>query len=205
MTRSPYLLLFVVLFSCSEGGIQPFEPEEIDESEQLLVVTDVYGRKYPSLDPLVIYCGPGWGAKMCHFLYKHDGTIWADTDNYYSDFSDITFSNFWDPYFISFLQVDSVTSYCKGWKLGETTVDGVTWNIDLTKDQEDALWFDYDYYGSGKDIQYTISYRYEVIDGLLHFSSSDGQEFVFHPSERTYAKELIEAGEIVELEGCMFY
>ena len=49
-------------------------------------------------------------------------TIWADSAHYYSEFSDIKFSNFTsDPYFISFFQLDSITSYCKGWRLGENT------------------------------------------------------------------------------------
>lgn len=188
-----------------EKDIEPFEPVQPREAGQLDIVTDVYGTQYPGLDPSVIYCGPGWGAKMCHFLYKYDGTIWADADNYYSDFSDIKFSNFWDPYFISFFNLDSVASYCKGWKLGENTQDGIKWNIKIKKDQEDALWFDYEYYGSGKVIEYTITYKYEIIDGLLNFSSSDGQTFIFHPSEKNYSDDFVNTGEIIELEGCIFY
>lgn len=208
MKKLPFLLLAFALFSCSESVIEQVEPEQPEETEELgsqFVVTDVYGRKYPSLDPSVIYCGWGWGAKMCHFLYKYDGTIWADSDNYYSDFSDIAFLNFWDPYFISFFDIDSVTSYCKGWKLGETTHDGVTWDINIKKDEEDVLWFDYDYYGAGDDIEYTITYKYEVIEGLLHFSSTDGETFIFHPSEKTYSEDFLNTDEIIELEGCLFY
>ncbi|MCR9290930.1 MAG: hypothetical protein NXI23_26470, partial [Bacteroidetes bacterium] len=169
------------------------------------IVTDVYGVQYPSLDPSVIYCGPGWGTKMCHFLHKYDETIWADAENYYSDFSDIKFSNFWDPYFISFFKLDSLASYCEGWRLGETTYDGIKWNIKIKKDQEDVFWFDYDYYGTSQEIEYTITYKYEVINGLLNFSSTDGQSFIFHPSERNYSEDLLDTDEIIKLEGCIFY
>ena len=49
------------------------------------------------------------------FLSKHDETIWADTENYYSDFSDIKFERN-GPVFISFFNIDNDISYCKGWK-----------------------------------------------------------------------------------------
>ncbi len=168
------------------------------------VVTDVYGKEYPTLDPSVIYCGPGWGTKMCHFLHKHDGTIWADAENYHSDFSDIKFENFWNPYFISFFNIDSITSYCEGWKLGETIYNGVKWDIKIKKDQEDIFWFDYEYYGSSQAIEYTISYKYEIINGLLHFSSSEGQTFTFRPSEKDYSEEIIDTEEIIRFNGCLF-
>ncbi len=204
------LLLFLLfgLFSCMGKDIEPFEPGQSGQSGGQYgpnIVTDVYGVQYPSLDPTVIYCGPGWGAKMCHFLHKHDGTVWADAENYYSDFSDIKLSNFWGLHFISFFNLDSTTSYCEGWKLGETTYDGIKWNIKIRKDQEDAFWFDYDYYGSSQEIEYTITYKYEVIDGLLHFSSTDGQAFIFHPSEKNYSENFVGTGEIIESEGCLFY
>lgn len=205
MKELAIIFLVLVLFSCSESERERFEPQPPVQSGPLDIVTDVYGRQYPSLDPSVIYCGPGWGAKMCHFLYKYDGTIWADSENYYSDFSDIIFSNFWDPYFISFFTLDPVASYCEGWKLGENTHDGIQWNIKIKKDQEDVLWFDYEYYGTSKEIEYTTTYKYEVIDGLLHFSSNDDQTFIFHPSERHYVEDSIASGEIVKLEGCLFY
>ncbi|MCR9288744.1 MAG: hypothetical protein NXI23_15315 [Bacteroidetes bacterium] len=102
MKKLPLLFLFFVLFSCSESDIEHFETGETGDTGVQNIVTDVYGVQYPSLDPLVIYCGPGWGTKMCHFLHKYDGIIWADAENYYNDFSDVKFSNFWDPYFISF-------------------------------------------------------------------------------------------------------
>jgi len=173
------------------------------------VATDASGLQYPYLDPTVIsYCSPGWGRKFCRFLRKYDETIWADAENYYSDFSDIKFSNFnGDAYFISFFNLDSIASYCEGLKLGETTSDGIKWNIKIKKDQEDVLWFQYDYYGSSEKIEKTITYKYEVIDGLLHFSSTEGegQTFIFHPSERNYSEDSVDTDEIIRLEGCMFY
>ena len=166
-------------------------------------------------------CGPGWGSKGCAFLYKHNETIWEDVENYYSDFSDIKFSNFKDgPYFISFFNIDNTASYCDGWKLGETTYDGIKWNIRFKKDELDLLWFDYDYYGFSEEVEYTISYKYEVIDSLLHFSSTKleknnsedlvdtseiDQTFIFSPSEKNYSKDFVDTGEIIVSEGCMFY
>ena len=142
---------------------------------------------------------------MCRFLSKYDETTWADPDNYYGTFSDIRFSNFSDnEYFISFFNLDSTTSYCKGWKLGETNSNGIRWNIKIKKDQVDELWFEYDYYGSSTEIEYTITYKYEVIDGLLHFSSSDGQTFIFHPSVKDYTEGVVATDEIIKLEGCLF-
>jgi len=202
------LLLFLsfVLFSCSENDIEQFEPREQFEPEEREGAVDASGVIYPGLDPSVIYCGPGWGRKFCRFLDKYDETIWADAENYYSDFSDIKFSNFGgNVYFISFFNLDSTASYCEGWKIGETTYNGIKWNINIKKDQVDVLWFDYEYYGSSAEIEYTITYKYEVIDGLLHFSSTDGQTFIFHPSERNYSKDFVDTDEIIELEGCMFY
>ncbi|MEM6767914.1 MAG: hypothetical protein AAF655_23470 [Bacteroidota bacterium] len=205
MKKLLLLFLSVVLFSCSESDIEEFEPRQQDTATD--VVTDRSGREYPFLDPNVIsYCGPAWGRKFCRFLDKYEETIWADTENYYSDFSDIKFSNFsYNGHFISFFNLDSAASYCDGWKLGETTYDGIKWNIKIKKDQEDVLWFDYEYYGSSEEIEYTLTYKYEVIDGLLHFSSSEGQTFIFNPSEKDYSIDVIETGEIIRLEGCMFY
>ena len=114
------------------------------------------------------------------FLSKYDDTMWADTDNYYSDFSDIKFKR-GGPVFISFFNINNDVSYCKGWKKEENIYDGIKWFITIKKDAEDVLWFDLDYYGSNQEIEYTITYKYEVIDGLLHFSNSEGQEFIFHP------------------------
>ncbi len=207
MKELPLLFLFFVFFSCSESDVEEFEPRQSGQSEQQDIVTDASGRQYPFLDPNVLsYCGPGWGRKFCRFLDKYEGTIWADAENYYSDFSDIRLSNFSsNEYFISFFNLDSIASYCEGWKLGETTRDGIKWNIKIKKDQKDVLWFDYDYYGSSEEIEYTITNKYEVIDGLLHFSSTDGQTFIFHPSERNYSKDSVDTDEIIVLDGCMFY
>lgn len=208
MKKLPFLFLFILLFSCSENDLEQLESVQTEEPVQIgpqHIVTDVYGVQYPGLDPSVIYCGPGWGAKMCHFLHKHNGTIWADPNNYYSEFPDIKFSNFWGPFFISFFNFDSTTSYCEGWKLGETNDNGIKWNIKIRKDQEDIFWFDYEYYGSGEDIEYTTTYKYEVVDGLLNFSSTDGQAFIYHPSEKNYSEDIVETDEIVELPGCLFY
>ena len=137
------------------------------------------------------------------FLSKYDDTMWADTDNYYSDFSDIKFERS-GPVFISFFNINNDVSYCKGWKKEENIYDGIKWFITIKKDEEDVFWFDLDYYGSGQEIEYTITYKYEVIDGLLHFSNSEGQEFIFHPSDKNYSRELIDTGEIIEQEGCLF-
>ena len=141
------------------------------------------------------------GAK---FLSKHDDTMWSDIENYYSDFSDIKFERH-GPTFISFFNIDKNISYCKGWKKEENIYDGIKWYITFKKDEEDILWFDFDYYGTSQEIEYTITYKYEVIDGLLHFSNTEGQEFIFHPSDKNYSRELIDTGEIIEQEGCMFF
>ena len=45
---------------------------------------------------------------------------------------------------------------------------------------------------------------HEVIDGLLHFSSTDDQTFIFRPSTKVYLKSSIETDEIIHLEGCTF-
>ena len=78
-------------------------------------------------------------------------------------------------------------------------------NNHITKDEENIFWFYYDYYGFSEEIEYSITYKYEVIDGLLNFSSSNDQTFIFNPSERNYSKDFIDTGEIIELEGCSFY
>lgn len=196
-------LLFFVLFSCKKSSIELFESEE---SGQQVIVTDASGREYDLEPPAYQYCGPYWGRKFCRFFRKHDGTIWRDIENYYSDFSDIKFSNFNanDVYFISFFNLDSTVSYCKGWKLGKTTIDGITWNIKIKRDEEDVLWFDYEYYGTSDEIEYTTTYKYQVVDGLLHFSSFEGQTFIFSPSERNYSEDVLDTEEIIRLKGCMF-
>ncbi len=207
MKQLPLLFLFFIFFSCAEGEVEQIESgQQSGQYGQEDVATDASGRQYPGLDPNEIYCGPGWGRKFCRFLRKHDGTIWADAENYYSDFSAIKFSNFNvdDLYFISFFKLDPITSYCKGWKKGENFSDGIKWEINIKRDQEDVFSFDYDYYGTSEEIEYTITYKYEVIDGLLHFSSTDDQTFIFHPSERNYSADAVDTEEIILLEGCLF-
>ena len=47
--------------------------------------------------------------------------------------------------------------------------------------------------------------EYKVIEILLHFvRTTEGQKFIFHPSNKNYSRELIDLGEIVEQEGCLF-
>ena len=64
------------------------------------------------------------------FLSKYDDTMWADTDNYYSDFSDIKFERS-GPVFISFFNINNDVSYCKGWKKEENIYDGIKWYITI--------------------------------------------------------------------------
>ena len=138
------------------------------------------------------------------FLFKYDETMWADTENYFSSLSDIKFENAGSGFFISFFNIDKDVSYCKGWKKEENTYDGKKWNIKIKNNEWDEFRFDYEYYGTSQEIEYTITYKYEVIDGLLHFSSSDNQTFIFSPSDKNYSKGLIDTGEIIEQEGCLF-
>ena len=137
------------------------------------------------------------------FLSKYDETMWADTENYYSNFSDIKFERS-GPVFISFFNIDKDVSYCKGWKPGENIYDGIKWNIEIKRDEEDVFWFDYDYYGTNNEIEYSILYKYEVIDSLLHFSSSDDKNFIFSLSGKNYSEDFIDTEEIIQLEGCTF-
>jgi len=190
------------LFSCSKS-YEKIEHPEFGEQDY---VTDAAGVQYPdAVQRPTPRCGPNLARKQCRFLGKYDGTIWEDPENQYSDFSVIKFGNFnGDAYFISFFNLDSIASKCESWQLGETIYNGIKWNIELKRDQEDVLWFDYDYYGASKEIEYAISYKYEVIDGLLHFSNTEGQTFIFHPSERNYTEDSLDTEEIVYLPGCMF-
>ena len=191
--------LSILIFSCLKADIVQYNTKNTDPAtfasgQQLPVAT----RSYTN------FCNPnGWGRKGCEFLAKYDGTFWADTENYYSDFSDIQFLN--DVYFISLFNIKNDVSYCRGWRTGENSSDGKKWKIKITKDGWDVLWFDYDYYGTSDDIEYTITYKYEVIDSLLHFSNTEGQEFIFHPSDKNYSKDIVDTGEIIELTGCMFF
>ncbi len=167
------------MFCCTEGDLLQTDPVQTGQTgltEQKGVVTDVYGREYPSLDPKVIYCGPGWGRKMCHFLHNYDGTSWE------YEGSRISFSNFTsNPIFMTFSNLDDFSPNSQGWKLGETTYGNVRWNIEIKRDEEDILWIAYEYYGSGEVIEKSITYKFKVIDNVLHISSTEGQSFVFYP------------------------
>ncbi len=187
------------MISCFKTDIVQYGSKNLDPA------TFASGQQLPTKPKdLTYFCNPaGLGRKGCKFLSKYDGTIWADKENYYSDFSDIQFLNI--AYFISFFDINNDVSYCKGWRPGENNYDGIKWNIKIKKNEWDEFWFDYEYYGTSQEIKYTITYKYEVIDGLLHFSNTEGQEFIFHPSDKNYSKDIVDTGEIIELEGCMFY
>jgi len=189
--------LCILMFSCLKTDIKQYETWNQDPATKVsgLQINAVQSR-YNAHS----------GKK---FLSKYDETMWADTENYFSSFSDIKFDidiRFFNAaeYFISFFNIGEDISYCKGWKKGENTNDGKKWNIKIKKDEWDILWFDYEYYGTSQEIEYTITYKYEVIDSLLHFSSSDNQTFIFSPSDKNYSRGLIDTGEIIEQEGCLF-
>ena len=131
------------------------------------------------------------------FLAKHDDTLWSDSENYFSDFSDLKFSD--DEYFISFFDIDSTVAYCEGWKIGETIYYGVKWKIEVITDTEDTFWFRFDYYGFAEEIEYSVS------DGLLFYSNSNSDSFTFATSEKNYSESFLDTGEIIKLEGCTFY
>ena len=198
-----YILFFgFFMFSCLKSDIV----QHIDANTDPAILPNGLTFNFLSANYNNIGCGPGWGRKGCYFLNKYNGTIWADSDNYYSAYSDIKFSLFQnDTHFISFFNIDSVSSYCKGWKKGETIQDGIKWNIRLKKDEWDEFWFDYQYYGASDEIEYTITHKYKVVDSLLYFSTSDGETFIFHPSERNYSQDTVETDEIIVSEGCLFY
>ena len=199
MSRFFVLNLSLIITCCYRTDIVQYGSANTDPA------TFASGQQLPTkTKDLTYFCNPaGLGRKGCKFLSKYDGTIWADTENYYSNFSDIQFLNI--AYFISFFDINNDVSYCKGWRPGENNYDGIKWNIKIKKNEWDEFWFDYEYYGTSQEIEYTITYKYEVIDGLLHFSNTEGQEFIFHPSNKNYSKDLIDTGEIIEQEGCMFF
>ena len=198
MKKSITALLCILLSSCFKTDIRQYETWNLDP------FTKVSGYQVNRLQRQYNVFRPGL------FLNKYDETMWADTENYFSSFSDIKFDidiRFFNAaqHFISFFNIGEDISYCKGWKKGENTYDGKKWNIKIKKDEWDILWFDYEYYGTSQEIEYTITYKYEVIDSLLHFSSSDNQTFIFSPSDKIYSKGLIDTGEIIEQEGCLFF
>ena len=204
------------MFSCLENDIKEIEDlkatieklksdlENIDvDKEDVIILLDSLKSRLEDLKQQIEFDSEISKEGSSPFLSKYDGTIWADSENYYSDFSDIKFSN--NEYFISFFNLGVNASYCEGWKKGETVYDGVKWVIEITKDEESVFWFDYDFYGFSEEIEYTITYKYEVIDGLLNFSSTDDQTLIFNPSEKNYSKDFVDTGEIIQLEGCTFY
>ena len=192
MKKPLVVLLCIFIFSCYKTDVVQYQswnsdPATKESGYQVSILPRLYN----------VFNGN-------RFLRKYDDTIWADTQNYYSNFSDIKFERS-GLVFISFFNIDNDVSYCKGWKKEENIYDGIKWYITIKKDEEDVLWFDLDYYGSNQEIEYTITHKYEVIDGLLHFSNTGDQEFIFHPSDKNYSRELIDTGEIIEQEGCMFF
>ena len=191
MKKSLVALLCILMSSCYKADVVQYQSWNSDPFTKASgYQVNRLPRQYNSFS----------GAR---FLSKYDDTMWADTENYYSNFSDIKFERS-GPVFISFFNIDNDVSYCKGWKKEENIYDGIKWFITIKKDEEDVLWFDLDYYGSNQEIEYTITYKYEVIDGLLHFSNTEGQEFIFHPSDKNYSRELIDTADIIEQEGCLF-
>ena len=197
MLRLFILSLCLSMFSCYKADIVQYQTWNQDPA------TKVSGLQ---INAVQRQNNGGSGKK---FLSKYDETMWADTENYFSSFSDIKFDidiRFFNAaeHFISFFNIGKDISYCKGWKKGENTYDGKKWNIKIKKDEWDILWFDYEYYGTSQEIEYTITYKYEVIDSLLHFSNTEGQKFIFYPSDKDYSKDIVDTGEIIELEGCMF-
>jgi len=143
---------------------------------------------------------------MCRFLRKYDGTTWVAFGNGESYLPDVSFSNFsGTPYFISFFSLDTSVSICRGWKLGESnSSDGSKYTVDIRQDDLEVFSFVYRYYGFDDMLDSTTVYKYEVIDGLLLFSSSDGREGTFQPSTRTYSRDSLNTEEIVKREGCFF-
>ena len=205
--KAIFALTVVGVISCAEGDDGRLEPDPVAQPSCINVVTDAYGRKYPSLEPPSSqYCGPGWGRKMCRFLRKYDGTKWVDVGNGDNHLPDVSFSNFsGSPYFISFFSLDTSVAMCRGWKLGESnTADGANYTIDIRQDDEEVFSFVFRYYGLGNSLQYTTVYKYEVRDGLLYFSSSDGRQGTYRPSERSYFKDSLGIREVVKREGCFF-
>ncbi len=191
MKKSLVALLCILMSSCYKANLVQYQTWNSDPFTKASgYQVNRLPRQYNSFS----------GAR---FLSKYDDTMWADTENYYSNFSDIKFERH-GPVFISFFNIDKDVSYCKGWKKEENIYDGIKWYITIKNDEEDVLWFDLDYYGTGQEIEYTTIYKYEVIDGLLHFSNTEGQEFIFYPSDKNYSRELIDTGEIIEQEGCLF-
>ena len=72
-----------------------------------------------------------------------------------SSFSNLTS----DPYFITFFQLDSITFYCKGWRLGENTQYGLKFEIEIKKDDEDVFWFSVANYDNNDALESSTLYK----------------------------------------------
>ena len=179
------MIAILSLLGCSESDNDDIQPQPPAPTSCVNVVTDAYGRKYPSLEPPASqYCGPGWGRKMCRFLRAHDGTEWVDDGSGGHFLPDVTFSNFsGTPYFITFSSQQPDGPAFDGLKLGESTAaDGTEYTVAIRQDDEGVFSFVYRNYGRTGDLKYTVVHKYELVDELLHFSSSDGRQGIFRPS-----------------------
>ena len=149
------IILFLFIFSCFKTYIVQYDTKNTNPPK------DVSGLQYHALgrndDRALIFNPATLGRKFFRFLRKYGGTISADSENYFSDFSDVKFS--WVTNFISFFNLDNNHPYCKGWKSGENFYDGIKWDNKIKKDQEDVFWFDYDYYVTCDEIEYSITYK----------------------------------------------
>jgi len=92
MKKSITALLCILLSSCFKTDIRQYETWNLDP------FTKVSGYQVNRLPRQYNVFNAGI------FLNKYDETMWADTDNYYSDFSDIKFE-FHGPVFISFFNI----------------------------------------------------------------------------------------------------
>ena len=140
------------------------------------------------------------------FLKNYDGTIWFDFENldkYYSEIPDVKFSD--SEYFISFFTLGVNASYCEGWKEGITIYDGVKWEIKIIKNDEYNLWFDYNHYGFENEIQYSVTHKYSIDNATLFYSNSNSESSVYYESEKNYSENVLDTGEIIKLDGCMFF
>ena len=124
MPRFIIVPLGLMLFSCYKTNVTQYESWNQDPA------TKASGYQVTRLSRQYNVFG---GAR---FLSKYDDTMWADTENYYSNFSDIKFERH-GPTFISFFNIDKNISYCKGWKKEENIYDGIKWYITFKKDEED--------------------------------------------------------------------
>ena len=184
MKKILLLITFFIISSCFKSDIVQSQTANTDPASMH------NGQTFPTkIRSYTNFCAV---PKTCKFLFKYDYTYWSDKENYSSDFSSIRFVNLNN--FISFYNTDSDISYCEGWKKGDNTSGAIKWNIKIKKDEWDEFWFDYDFYGTDQEIEYTILYKYQVIDSLLHFSNSEGESLIFYPTD-----------EIKDHVDCMLY